>query len=272
MNDDLSKREQLSALVDGESSSLHMQAVLSFAESDEGQQSWRMYHLIGDVLRSPELAHHSQHDILSGVRAHMEREPIRGIHLPGVTAEAAQQWTNGSLEQITGAQEQSRAQANGAAVVHMAGRPAANAALFRWKMAAGFASVAAVAAVGWGVMLGAGDISGRQGAAQLAAANPSVVVASASGTSSGTPAALYQASPAGREAAERTAVLPLGDHAQSSTVVAVQGPNAQTVMLRDPRLDELLASHPQYSSAANLQMPASFLRNASFGSTSATRH
>ena len=43
-------------------------------------------------------------------------------------------------------------------------------------------------------------------------------------------------------------------------------------MLRDPRLDELLASHPQYSSAANLQMPASFLRNASFGSASAMRH
>ena len=78
MNDDLIKREQLSALVDGEAASQHMQAVLSYAESDDGQQSWRMYHLIGDVLRSPELAHHSQHDILSGVRAHMEREPIRG--------------------------------------------------------------------------------------------------------------------------------------------------------------------------------------------------
>ena len=36
------------------------------------------------------------------------------------------------------------------------------------------------------------------------------------------------------------------------------------------RLDELLASHPQQSSAPNLQMPASFLRNASFAT--ATRH
>ena len=35
-------------------------------------------------------------------------------------------------------------------------------------------------------------------------------------------------------------------------------------------LDELLAAHPQYSSAPNLQMPASFLRNASFAT--ATRH
>ena len=267
MNDDLSKREQLSALVDGEASSLHMQAVLSFAESDEGQQSWRMYHLIGDVLRSPELAHHSQHDILSGVRAHMEREPIRGIHLPGVTAESAKQWANGSLEQVTGAEEQRLTESNGATVVQLAGRPAANASLFRWKMAAGFASVAAVAAVGWGVMLGSGELSGRQGTAELAQLNPGSVVA----TTAATPAALYQASPAMRDAEARSD-LPLGEKAQSSTVVAVQGPNAQTVMLRDSRLDELLAAHPQYSSAANLQMPASFLRNASFGTANATRH
>lgn len=267
MNDDLSKREQLSALVDGEASSLHMQAVLSFAESDEGQQSWRMYHLIGDVLRSPELAHHSQHDILSGVRAHMEREPIRGIHLPGVTAESAKQWANSSLEQVTGAEEQRLANANGATVVQLAGRPAANASLFRWKMAAGFASVAAVAAVGWGVMLGSGELSGRQGAAELAQLNPGSVVA----TTAAAPAALYQANPVARDAQARSD-LPLGEQAQSSTVVAVQGPNAQTVMLRDSRLDELLAAHPQYSSAANLQMPASFLRNASFGTANATRH
>ena len=267
MNDDLSKREQLSALVDGEASSLHMQAVLSFAESDEGQQSWRMYHLIGDVLRSPELAHHSQHDILSGVRAHMEREPIRGIHLPGVTAESAKQWANGSLEQVTGAEEQRLTESNGATVVQLAGRPAANASLFRWKMAAGFASVAAVAAVGWSVMLSSGELSGRQGAAELAQLNPGSVIA----TTAATPAALYQASPVVRDAQARSD-LPLGEQAQSSTVVAVQGPNAQTVMLRDSRLDELLAAHPQYSSAANLQMPASFLRNASFGTANATRH
>ena len=51
MNDDLIKQEQLSALVDGETSSVQMQDVLSYAESDEGQHSWAMYHLIGDVLR-----------------------------------------------------------------------------------------------------------------------------------------------------------------------------------------------------------------------------
>lgn len=263
MNDDLIKREQLSALVDGEASSSHIPAVLSFAESEEGLQSWGMYHLIGDVLRSPELAHHSQHDILSGVRAHMEREPIRGIHLPGVTAEAAGSLGYGELEQVAEPEQHGKAQANGGTVVSLPVHQAANASVFRWKMAAGFASVAAVAAVGWGVMLaGSGGLYGRQGGAQLAALSPNAVVAQA-------PMAPNSLIPeASSEEPEVTA--PLSSEAQSSTAVAVAGPNGQTVMLRDSRLDELLAAHPQYSSAPNLQMPASFLRNASFAS--ATRH
>ena len=255
MNDDLIKREQLSALVDGEASSSHMQVVLSFAESDEGQQSWGMYHLIGDVLRSPELAHHSQHDILSSVRAHMASEPMRviqGIHLSGVTADG--------LEQVTAAEQQGKAQTK---VVSLPARQAANASVFRWKMAAGFASVAAVAAVGWGAMLaGSGGLSGRQGDAQLAAASPNVVLASAAPVA---PNGLMSVT-----SAEPGVATALDAEAQSSTAVAVAGPNGQTVMLRDSRLDELLAAHPQYSSAPNLQMPASFLRNASFAT--ATRH
>ena len=250
MNDDLIKREHLSALVDGEAASVNMQTVLSFAESDEGQQSWRMYHLIGDVLRSPELAHHSSRDILSGVRAHMAKEPIRGIELPGISAESSSSLQQGELEQIAAADAaQGKRLGNGANVVSMPARQAANASVFRWKMAAGFASVAAVAAVGWGAMVAGGSFTGRQGS-QLALATPSAVVA--------------------LPAAGQDAEIPLGADAQSSSVVAVAGPNGQTVMLRDARLDELLAAHPQYSSAPNLQMPASFLRNASFAT--ATRH
>ena len=36
------------------------------------------------------------------------------------------------------------------------------------------------------------------------------------------------------------------------------------LMLRDPRLDELLAAHKRYGATVALQMPAGFLRNASF--------
>lgn len=38
----------------------------------------------------------------------------------------------------------------------------------------------------------------------------------------------------------------------------------QQVMLRDPRLDELLAAHRQFGGTSALQMPTGFLRNATF--------
>jgi sigma-E factor negative regulatory protein RseA len=47
-------------------------------------------------------------------------------------------------------------------------------------------------------------------------------------------------------------------------VVAVAGNEGQQVMIRDPRLDELLAAHKQFGSTSALQMPAGFLRNATF--------
>lgn len=248
MNDDLIQREQLSALVDGETSEPQMQALLAYAESDEGQQSWRMYHLIGDVLRSPELAHHCQHDVLSGVRAFMANEPRSGH----CESDVDDGMPLGQLEQVVPAppgQLSDRLAGNGAPVVGFPARPAANASVFRWKMAAGFASVAAVAAIGWSVMQGG---SGPQPAMQLASVGTSQAPA------------LMAAAPA--SAASGEGELPLGEQAQSSSVVAVAGPYGQSVMLRDPRLDELLASHAQYSSAPNLQMPASFLRNANFAS------
>ena len=78
MNDDLLKREQLSALADGEASHPHIQAALAYAESGEGQQAWRMYHLIGDVLRSDELSPARPPDarFLEGLRERIAREPV----------------------------------------------------------------------------------------------------------------------------------------------------------------------------------------------------
>ena len=256
MKDDVNMQQQLlSALVDGELAGDEWEQALALAEDAQGQSDWQLYHLVGDVLRSPELAHHSRHDVLSSVRAHMASEPMRvvqGIHLSGVTSDG--------LEQVTAAEQQGKTQAK---VVSLPARQAANASVFRWKMAAGFASVAAVAAVGWGVMLaGSGGLNGHQGDAQLAAASPNVVLASAAPVA---PNGLMSVT-----STEPGVATALDAEAQSSTAVAVAGPNGQTVMLRDSRLDELLAAHPQYSSAPNLQMPASFLRNASFAT--ATRH
>lgn len=237
MNDDLIMQEQLSALADGELTADELTAALAYAESETGQQAWQLYHLVGDVLRSPELAHHSQHDVLSGLRSRLAQEgPPLG--------QAAPVLAPGVLQQVVPVQGE-LAWGNGAQQPTLAGNTAANASVFRWKMAAGFASVAAVAAIGWGAMLGSQPgLMGGQGPA-LAMVSP-------------------QAAPGQGPA---LGLAPLNATAQSSSVVAVTGPYGQSVMLRDPRLDELLAAQPQQGATATLQMPAGFLRNANFAAT-----
>lgn len=191
-------KELLSALVDGELHGAELEQALACAESTEGCASWELYHLVGDVLRSPDLAHHSQHDLLSGLRSQLAKEPPLQL-------QASQ------LQQVT------------AGMVHTERSPvvalrdpAANSSVFRWKVAASFATVAAVAALGWNLMgapMGVGT--------QLALAP---------------------------------------QNAGNAVVVATQ----EGEVLRDARLDALLANHQQYASRASLQTPAEFLRNAGF--------
>jgi sigma-E factor negative regulatory protein RseA len=112
---------------------------------------------------------------------------------------------------------------------------AANDSVFRWKMVAGVAAVAAVGSVLW-AMVGTPSGLGGLGGAQLAQ------------QTGGQPAAVA-AAPA----------------SASGNVVAAND-NVQ-VMIRDPRLDELLAAHKQFGGASALQQPAGFLRNATFNPT-----
>ena len=64
-------------------------------------------------------------------------------------------------------------------------------------------------------------------------------------------------------AASQLAAAPGGSTAPvaSTAPTAMAGP---PVMLRDARLDELLAAHKQFGGTSALQMPAGFLRNATF--------
>jgi sigma-E factor negative regulatory protein RseA len=209
MNTDLMQREQLSALADGQLQGDELAQALEFAAQENGQSTWQLYHLVGDVLRSPELAQH-QH----GTRSMVMR----------VREQLAQEPLHGRLQETAPVVAQ---------IAHPVTAVAANASVFRWKMAAGFASLAAVAAIGWS------SFAGLQGAgsssAQLAAASASVPAAASVPAQSMAP-----------------------------PVVAVAGNEGQQVMIRDPRLDELLAAHKQFGSTAALQMPAGFLRNANF--------
>lgn len=195
-------KELLSALVDGELHGEELEQALACAESAEGCASWEIYHLVGDVLRSPDLAHHSQHDLLSGLREKLAQEPPL-------------QLASSQLEQVTTGMAQTQER-----VVPLRD-PAANSSVFRWKVAASFATVAAVAALGWNLL---GSVNAPQGA-QMAAAPASI----------------------------------------STPVLVATG---EGDVLRDPKLDALLANHQQYASRPSLQTPAEFLRNASFAARS----
>ena len=118
------------------------------------------------------------------------------------------------------------------------GIEAANEPVFRWKLLAGVASLAAVAAIGWNLVAGIGSAPVGP---QLAQQGSSVLAATSSGS--------------GLEGAAAAAPMR----------VVVGGGNAQ-VMLRDPRLDQLLEAHRQAGGAS--QMPSGFLRNATFEGSS----
>lgn len=107
--------------------------------------------------------------------------------------------------------------------------PAANDAVFRWQLVAGLASLAAVMAISWTVLSGAPSGSGAA-APQLAAA-PAPAAATAS------------------------AVPP------STTMVVNTG---QGPLIRDARLEELLAEHRQNGGMSALQMPTGFIRSATY--------
>jgi len=191
-------RELISALADGQLASDDFAGALAICEADaQVLDSWNVYHLVGDILRSPELtAHAADTAFVARLRARLSQEPA-------FTAAPV------ALDV--------RAPADLSLAGRRDGDEAANDASFPWKLVAGFASVAAVAAIAWNA--GSGLLSPSV-APQLARTEPS---------------------------------------AQQVLVVSGQG-----TMVRDARMQELLAAHKQFGGASALQVPSGFLRNATF--------
>jgi sigma-E factor negative regulatory protein RseA len=192
--------ELISALADGQLAGEDFARALAACEADaQALDSWNTYHLIGDVLRSPELSPHAADTaFVARLQTRLRQEPVvvAAPVLPG---------------------------GHRAPAGRIAGE-AANDAGFRWKLVAGFASIAAVAAIAWNA--GAGLLP-QAVAPQLARSEPA---------------------------------------AQQVLVVSEQG-----TMVRDARMQELLAAHRQQGGTSALQMPAGFLRNATFESPSGER-
>ncbi|WP_265284903.1 sigma-E factor negative regulatory protein [Verminephrobacter aporrectodeae] len=200
MVDDGHRRECLSALADGRLEGEELAATLAFAaETGEGRATWALYHLVGDALRSADLAQPANPAFMSRLRNRLAQEapparPQNPVQL-GVLAPALSS--------------------------------AANAAVFRWKVLAGCASLAAAVAIGW--------------------------------------AALVSWQGAGASGGARLALVPgRAASVQEEPTVVQADSQGQQLMVRDPRLDELLAAHKQFGSMSALQMPADFLRNATF--------
>lgn len=138
----------VSALVDGELSEAELDELLRDDGTVAWEADWTSYHLIGEALRSggAGLSVQPGRDLAASVSRCLREENL----VPAQQASSS--------------------------VVHVRG-PAANASVFRWKLVAGFASLTAVAAVGWALT---GAVNGpAETGKQLALVSPSAAPAAA---------------------------------------------------------------------------------------------
>ena len=185
--DKMDNRELISALADGQLQGEAFARGVQVAASDaRAREAWCSYQVVSEVLRTGRASTGTAPEVfLSKLQQRLQAEQPVAAPVQAV-----------------------------AAIPFRASAASAND--WRWKLAAGFASVAAVAAIGWNVF--------------------GVV----------TPAAQPQLASAGTGA--------------SGNLV----PTGATPMIRDPRLDQLLAAHRQLGSATALGNSSGFLRNATF--------
>ncbi len=193
--------ELLSSLADGQLDKLEIASVLEACKNDEtALVRWETYHLIGDALRSP--AHVAASATVGARSAFVGRlnrrlEQEKAIGAPPALVEVLPVPL-----------------ANPVTYLNQRREAASNDGTFRWKLAAGVASLLAVSAIAWN----ASGLLSRAAPPQLAQA--------------------------------------------SSARIVVASP--QGMMVRDARLEELLAAHKQFGAGSALQESSVFLRNAAF--------
>jgi sigma-E factor negative regulatory protein RseA len=222
----------LSALVDGEVLPHELERVLNAlteTDPDADLSRWHSYQVIGDVLRqtAPASATRSPQDFLAGVRAELQK-PVAAIDAP-----------------LRPAGPEAIAQSVLDKAPIRVPISAANDAVFRWKLVARFASLAAVMAVSWTQLQTTVENPGGKGAV-LAQREAPFELASVAAVQPDAPVRAQGLVPA--QAAPGT--------------VAVQTP--QGWVMRDPQLEALMDQHRQHGGMTALQMPTVFLRNATY--------
>lgn len=68
-------QEQISALLDSELGDAHIEGVLASLRRSEGRETWDVYHQIGDVLRSEDMAQDLSAGFTSKLLARLDEEP-----------------------------------------------------------------------------------------------------------------------------------------------------------------------------------------------------
>jgi len=207
----LSTFESLSALCDGALDPDELGALMQNCQRDaQSLERWHAYQVIGAALRGnePVVPSRSPVDFLDGVRSRLGQASSPAAR-PVVQPLPAERVAT----------------------------PSANDSVFRWRLVAGFASVVAVAAVGWNLL--ATVPAGQAPGAQLA---QSPVTAPAPATAA--------------EVSSLAGVVPQG------RTVAVD--TRQGTVIRDAGLERLLAEHRQHGGMSALQNPTGFIRNATY--------
>lgn len=139
------KREMISALADGQLAGEAFARGVELAATDvAARDAWHAYHLIGDVLRSSELARGAPSErFVARLQERLRDEQVR-IDRPAAAVSR----------------------------VRHEGREAANDGSVRWKVVAAAASVAAVSAIAWTVVV----TPGNGAAPRVATAPPGTVL------------------------------------------------------------------------------------------------
>ena len=136
----------LSALADGQLRGEQFARTLGWLECDqEARQTWDVYHLVGDVLRSGEsMASPDDIDFLQRLKAGLQQEVVLATRLGDANSMLAGEVDNG-LDEADRLVDRAANDANG-----------------RWKLLAGLASLVAVLVIGWQLTGGLKDQSDAQ--------------------------------------------------------------------------------------------------------------
>jgi sigma-E factor negative regulatory protein RseA len=217
-------REQISALADGELVDAHVSMALAVLRQPEEQVTWDLYHQIGDVMRSEEMAFSLSDGFAAKMSARLDAEPT--IIAPQLTTTAAEQ----IIVPVA---------VNDATASNVVSLASARKRFVRRFVMPGAAAAAAIVAV---VL-----VTGQQQSTTVASAPAPVVSTTATVATAMVPSAITTVA--------ATSSAPQGTTSISS--LAQQGEVA-----RDPRIDDYLLAHQRFS--PSMYSSTQYARSAAF--------